>query len=393
MKHLLSLPLTLITGLVVGFYLGVNQAHREDSVAVVVQTESGRQNSILAEPVVDNTQLRVKPRNAALSIIDNIKRQQIDNSINALLFADLTLSERQQVESFLHSHLIQLNNQKSWPTLESWLLAIKSAGLANSLYYRLQAQLLMNKTQYQEALEGLITAHALVTSVQEQQFLMSEAQKIIDITVQHYAKGSSNMSQLKMTAFLMYAKQQLPEYIPISLALADVYRKSGDLQKSLDSLVYLPFDEQYTDTLDELQQSLEAQLLSLSHNQNGIQLYPSGSQFLVKVVVHDTEFKLLIDTGASYTAFTTQAVAKLMSLGNALSEDYKNIKVNTANGTTQARMFSLSEFNLGPRRLTNLSVLEVNMGENSHSDGLLGMNFLSQFKFKIDQKNALLFLE
>mgnify|MGYP000482007342 FL=1 len=393
MKHLLSLPLTLITGLLVGFYLGVNQAHREDSVAVVVQTESGRQNSILAEPVVDNTQLRVKPRNAALSIIDNIKRQQIDNSINALLFADLTLSERQQVESFLHSHLIQLNNQKSWPTLESWLLAIKSAGLANSLYYRLQAQLLMNKTQYQEALEGLITAHALVTSVQEQQFLMSEAQKIVDITVQHYAKGTSNLSHLKMTAFLMYAKQQLPEYIPISLALADVYRKSGDLQKSLDSLVYLPFDEQYTDTLDELQQSLEAQLLSLSHNQNGIQLYPSGSQFLVKVVVHDTEFKLLIDTGASYTAFTTQAVAKLMSLGNALSKDYKNIKVNTANGTTQARMFSLSEFNLGPRRLTNLSVLEVNMGENSHSDGLLGMNFLSQFKFKIDQKNALLFLE
>ncbi len=109
--------------------------------------------------------------------------------------------------------------------------------------------------------------------------------------------------------------------------------------------------------------------------------------------MHDTEFKLLIDTGASYTAFTTQAVAKLMSLGNALSKDYKNIKVNTANGTTQARMFSLSEFKLGPRLLTNLSVLEVNMGENSHSDGLLGMNFLSQFKFKIDQENALLFLE
>jgi clan AA aspartic protease (TIGR02281 family) len=390
MKHLLTLALTLLVGVLLGFYLGVNQAHL-NSVVIAVNNDGG--NRVLDETPINKVTKVVKTGSISQSIIDDIKRQDIDKSINALLFSDLTLREGQLVQRFLHDHLLQLNNNKSWQLLESWLLAINSAGLANSLYYRLHAQLLINKTQYQDALEGLMVAHALVTSVQEQQLLMKEAKKIIDITVQHYAKGHSNFSQNKMEAFLVYAKQQLPEYTPVSLALANVYRSNGDLQKSLETLAYLPYDEQYTFTIDELQQSLEAQLVALSHNKNGIKLYPSGSQFLVKVWVQDTEFKLLIDTGASYTAFTNQAVAKLMSTGNVLSTDYKNIKVNTANGTTQARMFTLSEFKLGPRYLTNLSVLEVNMGENSHSDGLLGMNFLSQFKFKIDQENALLFLE
>jgi hypothetical protein len=58
-----------------------------------------------------------------------------------------------------------------------------------------------------------------------------------------------------------------------------------------------------------------------------------------------------------------------------------------------ARVFSLSTFSLANRQAQDLSVLEVNMGDHSRSDGLLGMNFLGKYKFKIDQDNALLFLE
>jgi len=382
--------LTLMVGLVVGFYLGMNQsANNVSSLA-----DSGAVSEI--HPVQQlpiATSSNLERDDAARNILKNIQRQQIDQSINGILFSDLSLTQKQEVNNFLHSHLIKLSNQKSWGALERWLTALTSAGLANTLYDRLQAQLLLNGGHYQAALEGLMVAHALVTSVAEQQLLIKEARQIIDFTVQQFLSGSSELSSFQMEAFLVYARQQLPEYTPASLALANLYRTNGDLQKSLDTLAFIPYDEQYTSTVDELQLTLQAQLLSLSLNQQGIKLIQSGHQYLVRVQVDGIKLKLMIDTGASFTALTKQAVANLLASGNALSSSHKSVRVNTANGTTTARLFTLSTLALDHARLQNLSVLEVDMGESSRADGLLGMNFLSQFKFKIDQENGLLFLE
>jgi len=383
--------LTLVIGLLVGFYLGVNQTANNDIHQVAGEQASERVSNAKAS-LADSNNLKTNA-NAAQKLLTNIQHQQIDQSINGLLYADLTLTQKQEVNSFLHSHLIKLSNQKSWGLLERWLTALNSAGLTSSLYDRLQAQLLLKNGQYQLALEGLMVAHALVTSVAEQRLLMKEAQQIIDLTVARFLKDNSDLSHSVMEAFLVYARQQLPDYTPASLALANLYRDNGDLQKSLDTLAHLPYDEQYSSTVDELQRALETQLFNLSQNQQGIKLIQSGHQYLVNVRVDGIDLKLMIDTGASYTALTNQAVAKLLAGGNALSTKHKSVRVNTANGTTNARLFTLSALELDHARLENLSILEVDMGENSRADGLLGMNFLSQFKFKIDQQNALLFLQ
>ncbi len=166
------------------------------------------------------------------------------------------------------------------------------------------------------------------------------------------------------------------------------------MQKALDSLAFLPYDEQYTPKVDDLESQLnEAQALALI-NSHGIQLIKSGGQFLAKVNVGgELDLVLLIDTGASYTSLSREAIEKISTQTNALSDELKQVKVNTANGSTVARVFTLSSLALDQNQLDNISVLEVNMGDHSRSDGLLGMNFLGQFKFKIDQENALLFLE
>jgi len=383
--------LTLVIGLLVGFYLGVNQTANNDTHQVA-RGQASEGGGIAKASLADSNNLK-KNANTAHNILTNIQSQKIDQSINGLLYADLSLTQKQEVNNYLHSHLIKIANQKSWDLLERWLTALNSAGLSSSLYDRLQAQLLLKNGQYQLALEGLMVAHALVTSVAEQQLLMKEARQIIDLTMARFLKGNSGLSHSVMEAFLVYARQQLPDYTPASLALANLYRTNGDLQKSLDTLAYLPYDEQYSPTVDELQQTLQAQLLNLGQNQQGIKLIQSGHQYLVSVKVDGIDLKLMIDTGASYTALTKQAVANLMASGNALSSNHKSVRVNTANGTTNARLFTLSALELDHARLDNLSVLEVDMGESSRADGLLGMNFLSQFKFKIDQENALLFLQ
>ena len=184
----------------------------------------------------------------------------------------------------------------------------------------------------------------------------------------------------------------MQEYIPISLTLAELYRQQGALQKALDTLAFLPYDEQYTPRVDELHVNLQNALAQAEMNKEGIPLIRSGSQFLVEVQIEQLNLVLLIDTGATYTSLSLNAIERLNSETDALSDVLKSVKVNTANGTTVARVFSLSSFSLADRQAKDFSVLEVNMGEHNRSDGLLGMNFLGQYHFRIDQDNALLFL-
>ncbi|MEY8204482.1 MAG: retropepsin-like aspartic protease [Bermanella sp.] len=394
MKYLL----TLTVGLVLGFYLGVHRSGDDASGLVDATSGPVTAGSVVEppaaarRPVIADHDLKLG-EGARRDILLNIKRQQIDQSIDGLLFAALNQTQKQQVNNALHSHLIKLSKQKSWSLLERWLDALNSAGLTSSLYDRLQGLLLLQQGQYRAALEGLMAAHALVNSLAEQQRLMKEARHIVERAMQNFLTSKASLSSSQMADFLIYARQQLPNYTPASLALANLYRSNGDLQKSFDSLAFLPYDEQYSASVDELQQSLQAQMLNLSRNQQGIKLIKAGHQYLVRVQVDGIELTLMIDTGASYTALTKQAVAMLLAKGNTLRSAHKSVRVNTANGITVARLFTLSTLALNHARLQELTVLEVDMGENSRADGLLGMNFLSQFKFKIDQQNALLFLE
>jgi predicted aspartyl protease len=68
-------------------------------------------------------------------------------------------------------------------------------------------------------------------------------------------------------------------------------------------------------------------------------------------------------------------------------------KVNTANGSLMAPMYQFRELQIGKRKVTNIAVVILPMGGLDNADGLLGMNFLREFDFRIDQRKALLFLK
>ncbi len=389
----------LAMGLAVGFYMGLTfNNDNVESVSVENMFAQQTASTVMADNVAASQEIKItntpipQDKNTAIqTILLNIKHQKIDLSINALLFADLSLTQKQLVNNYLHTQLIQLANQKSWSLLREWLSALDSAGLAHGLYYRLQAQLLISQGQHKKALESLVLAKSMVNTAQEQDLLLTEAQQLIDYTVNFFNNGGA-ITVTQISHFLNYAKQQFLEYIPVSLALANMYRSQGDIQKALDSLAFLPFDENYISSVEALEQQLLTALSQIENNQKGIALIKSGSQFLVKVQVDNLELTLMLDTGASYTAFTEQAIEKISEQTGALSQQFKTIKVNTANGTTTARVFKLSNLMIDHTALNDLSVLEVNMGQGARADGLLGMNYLSQFSFKIDQDSGVLFL-
>ena len=103
-----------------------------------------------------------------------------------------------------------------------------------------------------------------------------------------------------------------------------------------------------------------------------------------------TPVKLIVDTGATYTMISA-ATAKELAIEPNGSE--RRLPIQTANGMIQAPLTSLESINVGGVEMKNLAAVIHDALPNSQVAGLLGLNFLSNFRMDIDTQKGLLHLE
>jgi clan AA aspartic protease (TIGR02281 family) len=118
----------------------------------------------------------------------------------------------------------------------------------------------------------------------------------------------------------------------------------------------------------------------------GIPLTRSGNHFIVDArATGGRSMQLLIDTGASLTIFTPEVLAQ----GGIRYRDTGRTAVfNTANGQVRAPVYTLDSLAVGDWQVSQIEIGVLDLGDRSGVDGLLGMNFLSHFRFFIDQNQA-----
>ncbi|MFT2092434.1 TIGR02281 family clan AA aspartic protease [Paraglaciecola sp. 2405UD69-4] len=167
--------------------------------------------------------------------------------------------------------------------------------------------------------------------------------------------------------------------------LAALEYNDPDAQKVRDILLaQLPSPE--SDTEPESPLDTTDQILT-----NGIPLKQVGDQFLVSGNLSGNPVSLLIDTGASITAISQQYFDRL-------SNRYKRnhigrFTIGTAAGSVMASIYEFRELTLQHITVQNLPVVVLPMDSMDNADGLLGMNFLREFDFKIDQQQAVLLIQ
>ncbi len=116
-----------------------------------------------------------------------------------------------------------------------------------------------------------------------------------------------------------------------------------------------------------------------------------GNQYVVEAKLSSNPVALLIDTGASVTAISKKYF-------NNLSNRYKvnylgRFSIGTAGGSIMARMYQFQELTINHVTVQNLPVVILPMQSIANADGLLGMNFLREFDFKIDQRQSVMFIK
>jgi len=103
-----------------------------------------------------------------------------------------------------------------------------------------------------------------------------------------------------------------------------------------------------------------------------------------------TAVKFVVDTGASYTMISS-AVAKELDIDT--QQNPKTAPFQTANGIIQAPLVNLESIAVGGIEILNLTAAVHDAIPDAKVAGLLGLNFLSNFRMDIDTQKGVLHLE
>jgi len=196
-----------------------------------------------------------------------------------------------------------------------------------------------------------------------------------------------------------------PNYPRLQLELAYAHLQVNEFDKAERLLSALQYDLELGEIAQQtLAQALKANAATEEPEQLApapttpsnrhdivVALVRAGNSFFIDTAINNRQTRLLLDTGASITALSSDLIERLN-----LSPTGQVIKLSTANGTRQARLFRTEKLTLGRIQLTGLVVAEIGLGPNSGFEGLLGTDALNQidsnYSYLIDNKeNALIF--
>lgn len=201
---------------------------------------------------------------------------------------------------------------------------------------------------------------------------------------------------------------QHPHYPRFQLELANSHLRLQDDASARPLLESLSYDPELGSLAQQVLIDLDERLKSAidsaaarefgenSQNQRKpieitVPLIRSGNSLLVDVAINSDPIRLLLDTGASITTLSKDAIQRL-----GLKPSGNSVTLSTANGVRKSDLYRARNLQLGKFRLHDLLVAEIEIGSDERIDGLLGTDVLSQiddrFSYLIDdRKNALIF--
>ena len=91
--------------------------------------------------------------------------------------------------------------------------------------------------------------------------------------------------------------------------------------------------------------------------------------------IENTSARLLLDTGASITSLSSNLVRRLKLVPTG-----RSIRLGTANGIANARLYRIEQLRFGSVVLQDMVVAEIDLGNNRGFQGLLGTDALNQLK-------------
>jgi len=158
-----------------------------------------------------------------------------------------------------------------------------------------------------------------------------------------------------------------------------------DYPLAIKLLKEIEFDENYGEKAKALLKKLETIEAEEAKYTYKFPLIKEGEHFFISVNIDEIPLKLLLDTGASYSLVNEDKLSSLTLLDDAIT-------LQTASGEIQSKLQQAQIFKIEELEIKDFKLVTSTF-KQKNADGLLGMNFFKQFKFKIDQEEGVLYLK
>jgi len=248
------------------------------------------------------------------------------------------------------------------------------------------AELYQNQKKFDAAIKKLYSARSYAHRATELEKITIKIRSFIGQYDEQLHALKDNHKLLELYQMLTSVE---PDYAPYFMKLAEVQVVIGDYAsatQSLNTIIYDPvLGEQAADILQKLG---EGPPQPIEAYETVIPLVRIGNHYMVEAVVNDTDvLSLILDTGASLTSVKPEVLTDL-GMDPWSSRDIR--KLSTANGIVDAPVIVVPFLAVGEQVIPELEVAAINFTGKPDIDGLLGMNFLQNYKFFIDQSKDVL---
>jgi len=178
-----------------------------------------------------------------------------------------------------------------------------------------------------------------------------------------------------------------PDSVELQLGLARAMIKAGAVDQAVVALSAMPETMGHAGQIERL---LEIAKASRPVKTTAIPMQRTGESYVVEATINEVEtVRLLIDTGATLTIIRPDALRRA-GVGSGQYEATRTL--TTAGGRVSAPIYRISSISLGTEVASNIAVGSIDIPGLGSIDGLLGMDFLDQFSFSIDQGNQVILL-
>lgn len=281
-----------------------------------------------------------------------------------------------RVANFLQDYLKKYPQDMDFLILEGDLVA-KTGLLSDAIihYYGL-LNLPMSDAQYTQVAETVQTLAGKTIA----QLKQANSWDILAVFVEPLLQVAPTKREFILALSLAYAEQHQLNLMENTLAALDYYDPEAMAIRNIIQRQSFARADSHTAADGSSEQAGTV-----------VDLNPYGDQYVVGVQLSGNSLNLLIDTGATTTAISRRVFGQLRN--QYKFELIGRFLVRTANGNVMAPMYQFASLNINQATVENITVVVLPMQGMEHADGLLGMNFLREFEFRLDQKNAKLYLE
>ena len=382
------LCLSLFLNLLLGYQLLGRNASADDDARPLSALNVHQDPATKGREVSDQS-ARVSTWRAIADDLDFLfQRGDIELAVNSAL-AEITAYPR-QVNRLLDGWMEQADAwiisdaRKDWEKTFVFLETVAPERYQSPSFRMLQSDSLFRKGDYTNAIDGY---YELINTSRgpEQRIFLDRLQ--LRLTTFFNRVNADKNWQLGNAVIerLLWHRPGSGEYLLMS-GLLNIELSRYDTARA--NLLQAETIEDFSFRARELLQRIDL----LDQQSSAIALKAVGeSQFLARGLLGtSTEVALLVDTGASLSVLEKSTFERIA--GRLQPTFVENGVFNTAGGEVSAPIYRFRRFALGPYVVSDIEFAVMDFSTAPENNGLLGMNFLSNFDFQIDQDSALLLL-